>query len=178
MKAGLPPILDLETQVLICGSFPSEESLARQQYYANRRNQFWKLLDIALGANLSGALYPQRLEQLRARKVGIWDVLNRCDRTGSLDSSIRCSEVNDFDCLRILAPSLRLVLLNGKEAGSYAPILMAVGYETIILPSSSSTNTHRTLEGKAKEWRAALLACDGTGSGQEPSPLYSGERAG
>lgn len=41
---GLPPIVSINTQLLVLGSFSGAASLARQQYYAHPQNQFWKVL--------------------------------------------------------------------------------------------------------------------------------------
>ena len=41
---GLPPIVSDNTRLLVLGSFPSNASLARQQYYAHPQNHFWKIL--------------------------------------------------------------------------------------------------------------------------------------
>ena len=43
-KAGLSPVIDDKTEVLILGSLPSDVSLAKGQYYANPSNDFWKLI--------------------------------------------------------------------------------------------------------------------------------------
>jgi len=39
---GLPPIIGAAATTLILGSFPSAASLAAQQYYGHRQNQFWR----------------------------------------------------------------------------------------------------------------------------------------
>lgn len=44
MKKGLPPIADKMATVLILGSMPSDESLRKNEYYANPKNAFWKIM--------------------------------------------------------------------------------------------------------------------------------------
>ena len=41
---SFPPILGPIPRVLILGTMPGKESLKRQQYYANSRNLFWRLV--------------------------------------------------------------------------------------------------------------------------------------
>ena len=38
------PIIDNNTKILILGSIPGKQSLEKQEYYANPRNTFWKIL--------------------------------------------------------------------------------------------------------------------------------------
>ena len=46
---GLPPILDVEVETLILGSFPSPASLAACHYYAHPQNQFWRIMAALTG---------------------------------------------------------------------------------------------------------------------------------
>jgi G:T/U-mismatch repair DNA glycosylase len=39
--------------------------------------------------------YAGRCEWLLERGLGLWDVYASCEREGSLDSAIRCAQVND-----------------------------------------------------------------------------------
>ena len=41
IKKCLKPWVDENTRVLIVGTMPSEQSLAKQTYYANPKNKFW-----------------------------------------------------------------------------------------------------------------------------------------
>ena len=76
---------------------PSEESLRRQQYYANPRNGFWPIMMTLLGREAEKN-YSDRIKILIQNKIAIWDTLKSCNREGSLDSSIVEStiEANDF----------------------------------------------------------------------------------
>jgi hypoxanthine-DNA glycosylase len=153
---GLPPVIDAGTRCLILGSFPGEASLAAQQYYGHPSNQFWPLLSCALVEPLVQLPYADRLRRLAARSIGLWDVLQACEREGSLDSAIRHARRNDFSGLRAIAPALRAVLFNGGTSGRFAARLAAEGFQVAILPSSSAAHAGRSFEQKLACWRPAV----------------------
>src|SRR4029453_13419391 len=43
---GLPPLIDERSRVLVLGSFPSKQSLEKQEYYGNRQNHFWQIMGL------------------------------------------------------------------------------------------------------------------------------------
>lgn len=153
---GLPPVIDAGTRCLILGSFPGEASLAARQYYGHPSNQFWPLLSCALVEPLVQLPYAERLRRLAARGLGLWDVVQACEREGSLDAAIRNARHNDFAGLRALAPALRAVVFNGGNSGRFAPRLEAQGLKVDILPSSSAAHAARSFEQKLARWRPAL----------------------
>jgi hypoxanthine-DNA glycosylase len=141
VKQGLLPAIPPAARVLVLGSFPGEESLRQGQYYAHPRNQFWRLLGDVLGEPLAGLPYAGRLRQLARRRIGVWDIITGCEREGSLDGDIRNAAFAQFDWLAAHAPHLRLVAMNGKKAGSARRRIEALGYATLVLPSSSPAYT-------------------------------------
>jgi len=151
---GFPPVIDSNVERLILGSFPSEASLAAGQYYAHPRNQFWRLLAELLGEPLAQMPYRRRLQRVLAHRLGIWDVLDACDREGSADASIRNHKANRFTRLHRLAPRLTMVAFNGQAAGRFAPEFDAAGFRTAVLPSSSPAHAGRSFEQKLAAWRA------------------------
>jgi hypoxanthine-DNA glycosylase len=157
---GLPPIIDARARVLILGSFPSEASLAAQQYYAHKQNQFWKILGAVIEQPLFEMAYAARTAAVIAAGVAIWDVYASCERAGSLDSAIRNGQPNDFAKLRksVLAGRHELpqICFNGQAAGRFARQLEALGFETLILPSTSPANASWSFERKLAAWRTAL----------------------
>jgi hypoxanthine-DNA glycosylase len=156
---GLPPIVDAQARVLILGSFPSPASLAAGQYYAHRQNQFWRILGAVLMLPLAEMDYPARQAAVKATGIAIWDVYGACERSGSLDAAIRHGVANDFVKLQKSAVAIRRVCFNGQTAGKFAPRLAALGYETIVLPSTSPANASWSFERKLEAWRAALTDC-------------------
>ena len=153
---GFAPVLDRRVECLILGSFPSEASLAAGPYYAHPRNQFWRLLGLLLDEPLAELAYDERLKRVLRHRIGIWDVLDACERKGSLDSNIRRHRPNDFGGLKSLAPRLRRVVFNGSAAGRVAREFAAAGFETRVAPSTSPAHAARGFEQKLALWRAAL----------------------
>lgn len=150
---GLPPVVNHATRILILGSFPGTASLQAQQYYAHPRNLFWALLSAALQTDLQSQDYPQRLAWLLRHKIGLWDVIAGCQRTGSLDSAIRDARANQFDSLRQQCPDLQRVCFNGKTSGKFAPQFASAGYATVALPSSSPANAQLSFAQKLVFWQ-------------------------
>lgn len=155
IKRGLAPEIPASTRVLLLGSFPGEESLRQGQYYAHPRNQFWRLVGEILGEPLAELPYARRFPVLRRHRIGLWDIITDCERDGSLDGAIRNASLSQFDWLARHAPQLRVVAMNGRKSGTAAARLSALGYETLVLPSSSPAYTLAYAD-KLRAWRAAL----------------------
>lgn len=159
-RRGLPPVVGQRPRLLILGSFPGEESLRRQEYYAHPRNLFWPIMGALAGAGPDLA-YPQRLERLATAGIALWDVLGACRRQGSLDQRIEreAREPNDLLGLRRQHPSLACCFLNGTMAGTvYArlPADRAPGLPATPLPSTSPAHARMRFPDKLERWRAAL----------------------
>ncbi|MDP2006998.1 MAG: DNA-deoxyinosine glycosylase [Rubrivivax sp.] len=153
---GLPPVLSPATRLLVLGSFPGAASLQAQQYYGHPRNAFWPLLGALWDIDLMARPYGERLEELRRRGLGLWDVYASCRRQGSLDQAIEDAEFNDLSSLRMLAPALQLVAHNGGESARAMKHVASLGYAVLRLPSTSPANASWSFERKLTAWRAAF----------------------
>lgn len=151
---GFPPVIGTTMTTLILGSFPSPASLAAGEYYAHRQNQFWKIMACVLDEPLMQMTYAAKCEALLRHQTGLWDIFKCCTREGALDSSIRNAELNDFTCLKTLAPQLSLICFNGKTSAKLARYFASLGYRTEILPSSSPAYT-LSLPEKVTRWLCA-----------------------
>ena len=164
-KAGLPHAVDDNTEILILGTLPSDMSIAAGQYYANPGNDFWELVGAALDKSLDGLTYEDKLELLKANRIGLWDVSHTGFRPGSMDGNITETELNDFTVLKSIAPNIRLVCFDGKGAAGAQEVLAGLRYETCQLPSSSGA-IRRYQQGRVERWKAAIPARPEVG--QEP----------
>ena len=124
--------------MLILGSLPGEASLAAARYYTHPQNQFWRLVGAAIELDLAALEYQQRLEALRAVRIGLWDTIASATRPGSLDAAIRDAEPAPLAELVADLPSLRGIGLNGATAAMIGRKALGVTPLTLIdLPSSS-----------------------------------------
>lgn len=153
IKRSFPPVADARTRVLVLGSLPGEESLARSQYYANPRNHFWRLIGAVTERDLVPLPYESRLQALLEARVGLWDTVGAATRRGSLDGAIRDHRTNDLADLADRLPDIRAVGFNGGKSASLGTALLAgrPGLALIPLPSSSPAYT-RPFEEKLAAW--------------------------
>ena len=154
---AFPPVAPPGARLLILGSMPSVESLNQGFYYAHPRNAFWCILAEVFGEPFPEDI-PERVALLERHGVALWDVLDSCEREGSLDSAIRAPRVNDFEGLFVRCPGIHRILLNGGTAARLfmkhgGPFLE--GRECLRLPSTSPAYT-LSYERKLTLWRQAL----------------------
>ncbi len=161
--SGLEPIINPGSRILIVGSFPSSISLIKGEYYANPRNDFWKIMEVILQMD-TGLGYRDRISYLLSHSIGLWDVVSRCTRSGSADAAIRDPEPSRIGDLLIRYPDIRTILCNGRRAekGLSAALEIFSGYGPApqvnihYLPSSSPAHAVRFQE-KCESWK---ILCD------------------
>jgi TDG/mug DNA glycosylase family protein len=149
----MAPVGSTDARLLILGSLPGEASLRAQRYYAHPQNQFWRLLGMAIGEDLQGMAYDERLARLSARGIALWDVVGEARRQGSLDGAIRSPSANKLVDFVLTHSKLKAVAFNGKTAARLGRAALS-GFndgELIDLPSSSPAYT-ASLAAKAERW--------------------------
>ncbi|OWR14576.1 DNA-deoxyinosine glycosylase [Chryseobacterium sp. VAUSW3] len=150
--SSFPPIISEGSKILILGSVPGVKSLEMQQYYAHPQNQFWKIIFKLLEEDFT-ADYQKRTEIIRKNNIALWDVIDSCEREGSLDTKIRNEEHNDI--LKILRdhPNIKAVFCNGQK--SFKNLKKILGKESeipiFVLPSTSPLHTV-SFDKKLAEW--------------------------
>ena len=157
----MPPAGSTDARLLILGSLPGEASLRAQRYYAHPQNQFWRLLGAAIGEELVGMPYEERLMRLAARGIALWDVVGEAWRQGSLDGAIRGATANKLAEFVAGHPRLKAVAFNGRTAARLGRAALAglVDLRLIDLPSSSPAFT-LAFALKAEQWAVlGALAC-------------------
>jgi len=157
---GLPPILpDGEIRVLILGSFPSVQSLEKQQYYAHPQNWFWCVMAHCGLVGDARAPYAERVEQVQATGIAIWDLYERVRREGSGDDKI-CDAVPNGVGELFESRGPFPILLNGRRLREFRRAFPDLEPELILLPSMSPRPLHWNTEASRREalseWCAAL----------------------
>ena len=66
MSHTVPPVYDVNSQILILGSFPSVKSREMNFYYGYPQNRFWKVL-----AQILGVPVPQTIAEKQTGKQAV-----------------------------------------------------------------------------------------------------------
>jgi hypoxanthine-DNA glycosylase len=160
---SLPPVVYRNTRILILGSLPGSASLAAQAYYAHPRNHFWRIFGILLDEpNLAERSYAQRLRVFKHHRIGLWDVVGRAQRQGSLDQNLKNITPNPLAELLPQLPQLEAIAFNGQTAARIGqsqlgqrplpnnPLLKNIAL--YVMPSTSPANTMPFTE-KVAVWK-------------------------
>lgn len=146
-----------DSRILILGSFPSVKSREQNFFYGHPQNRFWRVAAAVFGDEVPESIEDKKAFLLK-NKIALWDVIASCEITGSADSSIKNTQVNDFSQI-LSAAKIEKIFVNGKTAeklyNKYA--YPAVKIPCICLPSTSPANAVWSLERLIGEWSKIRL---------------------
>lgn len=132
---------------------PGAKSLEMNQYYAFPQNQFWKIMFHLFDAEFSED-YEIRINLIKQNKIALWDVIESCERKGSLDTEIKEEIDNDIPQLIENHSNIKMIFCNGQK--SYKNLVKILGKNfkipIVVLPSTSPLHTVR-FEEKLESWK-------------------------
>jgi len=144
---------------------PGDVSLQKHQYYGHQRNAFWPIMSSLFNQGIELKEYKLRTLLLVENKVAVWDVLQSCYRSGSLDSAIRMDsiKVNDFYRFFLTHKDIAKVCFNGAKAEAiYLKFVLPDVKEKfsylqyVRLPSTSPAHAAITLKDKTLAWQKEI----------------------
>jgi len=152
---SLKPIVSENARILILGTMPSEISLKKGQYYANPKNQFWKIIYDVFEKKIEDR-YEDRIKFIKKHCIALWDVLKSCERKGSADSKIQNMILNNCKIFYKKGPNIKSIIFNGKKAETLFDkhCEKCENLQYHCLPSTSSANIRLTYE---KNWNDGRL---------------------
>lgn len=159
---GLPPILPKgQIRALMLGSFPSIKSLELQQYYGHAQNWFWRVLTHCRVIADSNASYAERVAEVQAHGLAIWDLYAQVRRQGSGDDRIhdvKCNALGELLAKHGTFP----ILLNGRRKQEWRRHYGDLKARVVELPSTSPRplhwNTPQSRAAALAEWYGALCS--------------------
>lgn len=154
--SSFPPIVDHHSKIIILGSIPGVKSLEKQQYYGHPQNKFWKIMFELLNENFTED-YEERLNILKKHNIALWDVIDSCERKGSLDSEIKNEEANQIKELLEEFPNIKTIFCNGGKAYKNLQKILGKNFKIpfYLLPSTSPLHTI-SFEKKLEDWKVIL----------------------
>ena len=163
---GLNPIARINATILVLGSMPGDISLQKQEYYGHQRNAFWPIMFSLFSRGIDINDYTQRKKLLIVNKIAVWDVIQSCYRTGSLDSAIQMDDlnVNNFYQFFTRHQKIKKVCFNGAKAENiYAKFVLPnikehfKHFEYARLPSTSQAHAAMSLQDKTQAWKKEII---------------------
>lgn len=150
--ASFPPIISETSEVLILGSVPGVRSLKAQEYYAHPQNHFWKIVFNLFGGEFT-VNYAQKIDFLTDNKIALWDVIEACERKGSLDTEIRNEQSNDIPGLLNEFSNIGAVFCNGQKAHKNLLKMLGKDHSIPVFPLPSTSPLHTIgFEKKLEAW--------------------------
>ena len=134
-KQGFAPVFDMDSRILILGSFPSVKSREIDFYYGHKQNRFWKMLCGYFGEEIPPTVDGKK-EFLKRRNIALWDMVISCEIEGSADATVKNAVTADLNEILRHAPIER-ILLNGTL--SYQ--LFINGYANLTIPYEKMPST-------------------------------------
>jgi hypoxanthine-DNA glycosylase len=154
---SFPPIVGELPRVLILGTIPGKDSLRLNEYYANSRNTFWKIIYTLLNTEIE-IDYKSKTDFIKQNGISIWDVCQKAIRVSSLDSDIEKEIPNDIRNLIESNPTIKTIAFNGQKAeklySKYFEKFENTKYVTLL--STSPANASYSFEEKFNDWKRII----------------------
>jgi hypoxanthine-DNA glycosylase len=137
------------------GTMASVDSLKKQQFYGHSRNHLWGLIFNIIDEPETDD-YEKRKEMLLSRGIALFDVIESCERMGSLDKDIKSIVPNDIPRFLDDHPNIRAVFFNGTTCMRVYDrhFERRPGVDYYLLPSSSPVPRQKikTMQDKLPAW--------------------------
>lgn len=149
------PLIFPDSKILILGTFPSLDSFKYNFYYAHKRNQFWKILEILYHDSIQ--TQRDKIALLQKRKLALWDIVASCERVNSSDANLKKTILHDIPTLLKKYPSIQKICFTGQKASAlYQKEFKALEIECVTLPSPSPAYAKISLAQKCAFYQVHL----------------------
>lgn len=135
---GFEPIFDINSRILILGSFPSVKSREQAFYYGNKQNRFWRMLGEFYSCSVQSV--ADKIALCLDNKIALWDIVASCKIQGSLDTDIRDYVLADLSVV-LDKCNIFKILCNGVKAYQLTVQAYKGDVPVFKMPSTSPANT-------------------------------------
>lgn len=134
---GFEPVFDINSKILILGSFPSVKSREQAFYYGNKQNRFWKVLNEFYGCQAETV--ADKINLCLNNCIALWDIVKSCQIKGSMDIDI--TNYTLVDLSQVLDKcNITKILCNGVKAYELTRSAYNGDIPIVKMPSTSPAN--------------------------------------
>lgn len=153
MKHNIEPYYNIDSEILILGSFPSVKSRNEGFYYAHPQNRFWKVLSSVFEEEVPTSIQLKK-DFLKRNKIALFDVCATCDIKASSDASIKNVVPNNLEEI-FNNSNIEVIAFDGKTAYDLYQKYFKNKYDVrlISLPSTSPANATWNMQMLINEYR-------------------------
>ncbi len=174
ISQSFEPLVGQRIHTLILGTMPGKKSLQLQQYYAHPRNALWPIVCALVTGDKPRydihhqLTYEQRCDLVTGAGFALWDVLETCERPGSLDGAIvrKTEQPNAIADLISVHPELHTIVCNGRTAEALFKRHIQAQLDAsardvqdplvVCVPSTSPAMASLSLDDKFSIWQESL----------------------
>ena len=157
--SGLNQIVFSDSEILVLGTFPSEESRKTSQYYTSSRNRFWQIINRQFNENKGFCSYNEKIAILRQNHIALWDVIASKQFTGeSSDEGILLPEYNDLRTFLNTHSQIKKIIFNGRtsEHFLFVKIRDSISDDMCVGCTCTGGRVNVSFQDLFDEWRCAL----------------------
>jgi hypoxanthine-DNA glycosylase len=97
------------------------------------------VLSVVVNKDLTKKTYDEKINTLLKYNIGLWDVLESCERVGSMDNKILNGRPNNFNSLLKKYPNIKVILILGTQGYDIFRKLK-ISISQYYIPSTSGAN--------------------------------------
>ena len=157
-RVSLDPVLPQNPIVLILGAKPGNLELRKQEYFANNRNSFWKIM-YELKEEVFSDNYAERIDMLKKYHIAVWDIIEYGERVKPGAQNVKNEIPNPINEIIEMYPTIQQIVFNGQKANDlyYKHFSEIEGVNYVVVLSSSPANTRFSYREKLNNWKKEIL---------------------
>ena len=162
------PVVFVDSEILILGTFPSIKSFENNFYYSHPKNQFWDILSEIFNEK-KPKTKKEKIAFLKKHKIALWDTICECKRKQGNSRDDNLEIIKPCDIINLLKhyPNIKKIALTSRTAEKVIKKhflntqtnnfpFSILNSQLIYFPSPSPLNARLKFQEKVNIWKKLL----------------------